>query len=98
MMRVILRPFFEICNAENLIAPVAGAYIVLKFLLWLFSDLSQYNSAAAVICVRFWVLLCTYFSTYHDQASTGFFFKGDIKECLLNLQRRGSTVQPNVVS
>jgi hypothetical protein len=26
----------EICYAENLIAPVAGAYIVLKFLLWLF--------------------------------------------------------------
>jgi len=26
----------EICNAESLIAPVAGAYIVLKFLLWLF--------------------------------------------------------------
>ena len=29
----ILRPFLEICNAESLIAPVAGAYIVLKYLL-----------------------------------------------------------------
>jgi hypothetical protein len=29
----ILRPFLEICNAESLITPVAGAYIILKFLL-----------------------------------------------------------------
>ena len=28
----VLRPFLEICNAESLIAPVAGAYIALKFL------------------------------------------------------------------
>ena len=71
-------------------------YHIKIFVVAFFSDLSQYNSAAAVICVRVWVLLCTYFSTYHDQASTGFFLCE--KECLLKLHRRGSTVRPNLVS
>ena len=32
-MRADTQTIFEICNAENLIAPVAGAYVALKFLL-----------------------------------------------------------------